>query len=62
VTTYLVMLAVVVEGSTAGTTSDEFEATTAEDAEALAIAAWRDVRPDRDYQPLLTLARRSTAR
>jgi hypothetical protein len=62
VTVFTVILAVVVEGSTAGTTEDEFEASSAEEAEALAIAAWRGVRPDRDYQPLFTVARRSAAR
>ena len=61
-TVFTVMLAVVFEGATVGSTEDEFEADTAQEAEALAVAAWRAVRPDRDYRPLLTLARRSAAR
>lgn len=61
-TAFTVMLAVVLHGATVGSTEDDFEASSPQEAEMLALAAWRDVRPDRDYQPLLTLACRSAAR
>ncbi len=62
VKTFTVVLAVVHHGATAGTTRDEVEASSAHEAEELAIAAWRSARPERDYQPLLTLELRSAPR
>ena len=38
-----------------GSTRDVFEAASAEEAEAQAIAAWREVRPDLHFAPLLTI-------
>jgi hypothetical protein len=54
--TYLVMLAVVLHGATVGSTSDEIDASTPEEAEALAISAWTAQEPRYAYRPLLTLA------
>jgi hypothetical protein len=39
--------------------SDVIEAADAAEAEELAIAAWRVVRPGRTYRPLLTVERRA---
>ena len=55
-TVFTVMLAVVSHGATVGSTEDEFEATSAQEAERVAIAAWKAAEPRYTYRPLLTLA------
>ena len=50
-----VILDVRANGSSFGTTEDIIEADSAEQAERQAIEAWRAVRPDRTFHPLLTL-------
>jgi hypothetical protein len=45
-------------GASVGSTEDVFDAATAEQAEALAIAAWTKADPRCTYRPLLTLDRR----
>lgn len=52
---YTVILDVRLNGDSFGTTEDQFEADSAEQAEQRAIEAWRAVRPDRTFHPLLTL-------
>lgn len=53
--TYTVILDVRLHGSAYATTEDIIEADSAEAAERQAIMAWRAVRPDRTFHPLLTL-------
>ena len=55
-TTFTVLVEVVWRGAVVGSTRDDVDAATASEAEALAIARWREVRPDCDFRPLLTLA------
>jgi hypothetical protein len=52
---FTVILSVVLHGATVGSTEDVIEATDAAEAEVKAIAAWRAVRPDRSFRPLLTV-------
>ena len=52
---FTVILAVVLHGATVGSTEDEVEADNPDDAEREAIAAWRALRPDRSFRPLLTM-------
>ena len=52
---YTVILDVRAHGSSYTTTEDIIEATTPQAAEQQAIRAWRAVRPDRTFHPLLTL-------
>jgi len=53
---FVVMLAVSLHGETVGSTRDEFDAPTADEAERLAIDAWTTARPECTFRPLLTLA------
>jgi hypothetical protein len=53
---YMVILDVRAHGSAYATTEDIIEADSAEQAERQAIDAWRALRPDRTFHPLLTLA------
>ena len=57
-TAYTVILQNVYVGAPIGSSEDVFDAATAEDAEALAIAAWTQADPRHSYQPLFTLDRR----
>lgn len=52
---YTVILDVRANGNAYATTEDIIEADSAEDAERQAIDAWKAVRPDRSFHPLLTL-------
>ncbi len=57
-TAYSVTLAITKNGATIGTTDDVFEASSAAQAEADAIAAWKAVEPQHGFRPLLTVAQR----
>lgn len=52
VPTFLVILDIRSHGSSYGTTRDEVEAPSADEAIAKAIRAWRKLRPDRTFHPL----------
>jgi hypothetical protein len=54
VPTYTVILNMLQNGASVGSTSDVFEADSAEHAEQQAIAAWRVARPDLTFTPLFT--------
>jgi hypothetical protein len=54
--TYEVVLEVAIGNAPCGTTSDHIEANTATEAEQKAITAWKALRPDRSFRPLLTVA------
>jgi len=54
-TSYRVILDVVFGGASVGSTDDTFIATSAAEAEAKAIAAWKQVRPSCSFRPLLTV-------
>jgi hypothetical protein len=56
VTAYRVILAIRWRGATVGSTDDEVEASTPEEAEAKVIEAWRAVQPDCTFRALLILA------
>jgi hypothetical protein len=51
---FVVVLAVVWNGATVGSTEDVIEARDAAEAERKAIEAWRAVRPGCSFRPLLT--------
>jgi hypothetical protein len=55
VPTYTVVLAIRWRGATVGSTRDEIEAETADEAIKKAVVAWRAVRPDCSFHPLLVL-------
>jgi hypothetical protein len=55
VTRYVVVLEVRRHGSSFGTTEDVIEAADAAEAEAQAVAAWKNARHECSYAPLLTL-------
>ena len=57
-TAYTVILAKLYAGASVGSTEDVFDAASAEQAEALAVAAWEQADPRYNYRPLLTLDRR----
>ena len=57
-TVYLVTLAITKNGTTIGTTEDAFEASSAAQAEADAIAAWKALEPHHGFRPLLVVERR----
>lgn len=50
--TYLVILEVRFHGSSAGTTRDEIEAASEDEAIAKAIRQWKKLRPGRTFAPL----------
>jgi hypothetical protein len=56
-TTFTVILEGALNGSAVMSTRDDVDATTADDAEALAVAAWRELRPELRFVPLLTVQR-----
>jgi hypothetical protein len=58
---FVVTLEVRRHGSPCGTTEDVIEATSIDEAERLAIAAWTAARPDRTFAPLLTVAQPATS-
>lgn len=49
---YVVILDVVLHGSSVGSTEDVIEAACADDAECIAINAWRQVRPECTFHAL----------
>ncbi len=53
--TFKVILEMRLNGSAAGSTSDEVEAETAHEAEQKLIAEWRAVEPGLTFAPLLTV-------
>jgi hypothetical protein len=55
-TTFLVILEGSVDGCACMTTRDTFEAATADEAEALAVAAWSELEPTLRFAPLFTAA------
>jgi hypothetical protein len=57
---FVVVLEVRRHGSPCGTTEDDIEATSVDEAERGAIAAWTAARPDRTFAPLLTVAHPAT--
>jgi hypothetical protein len=59
--TFTVVLAVLRHGATIGSTCDDFDADSAEEAERLAIAAWKAAEPALTFRPLLTMARPASA-
>jgi hypothetical protein len=52
--TYRVILAATLHGASIGSTNDVIEATSAVQAEALAIEAWREREPKLTFHPLFT--------
>jgi hypothetical protein len=57
VTPFLVILQANLNGSPSHTTRDVIDADTCADAEAQALAAWREADPRFTYSPLLTTQR-----
>jgi hypothetical protein len=57
---YLVILEARLNGSPSHTTHDLIDADTCDDAEAFAIAAWREADPTFTYSPLLTVQQPAT--
>jgi hypothetical protein len=55
VPTFTVILAIRWRGATVGSTRDEIEAETADEAIEKAIAAWKAVRPDCSFHPLVAV-------
>jgi hypothetical protein len=58
VTVFTVVLDITRNGVSIGSTEDVFEAESADDAAAQAVAAWQALRPGVTFHPLLILARR----
>jgi hypothetical protein len=55
---YVVILARYFKGSCIGSTRDVVQADTAADAERALIDAWKRVRPECTFRPLLTIEQR----
>jgi phosphoribosylaminoimidazole-succinocarboxamide synthase len=55
VTRFTVLLEVVWRGAVVGSTCDDVEAETADEAEELAVERWKAARPGYSFAPLLTL-------
>ena len=53
-TCFTVLLEVVSHGAVVGSTRDDVDAETADQAEEFAIARWRAARPDCSFRPLFT--------
>ena len=54
VRTWTVILEIRCHGSACGSTTDDIEADSEQEAVEKAIAAWRKLRPDRTFAPLLS--------